>query len=494
MHVPNAVAVIIVALGLAACAPRTRALDVAPSSSKPVAGLQPLILRPCTVAGVAEQVQCGAHEVYEDRHGRSGRRISLNVVVLPARTSPAAPDPLFVLAGGPGEAATNMAAFMASEFPALREHRDVVLVDQRGTGQSNRLQCDLGSLDARLHAVMTMDVRTDAIRACRTSLEEHADLRFYTTPLAMDDLDDVRAALGYERINLYGGSYGTRAAFVYMRQHPARVRSVVMRAIAPVDMRAVLPAARHGQRALDGLIAACGGDPACARAYPRIAADLSAVLTRLGEAPIEVPVPAASANRDTIRVTRDLFAGALPFLLADPQGASIVPLLIHRAHEGDFTPFIAAVSPVATGYTRFLSLGMALSVLCAEDGAAIDAASISQETAGTFLGEHRVRNQLAACREWPRGAIPVGYYEPVASRVPVLMISGEHDPIDGLDLAERAVRLLPNAMHVIIPGGTHQPQFPGCLRDLMQEFVARGSAAGLDAACVAEIRRPPFAH
>lgn len=490
----NALTGITFALGLAACAASTEERDGPVPAKAPLTSARPLALRPCTVAGIVEEVRCGAYEVYEDRRARAGRRIALNVIVLPARQSPAAPDPLFVLAGGPGEAATNMAAFMAGEFPALREQRDIVLVDQRGTGSSNRLQCELGSLDARLHAVMTIGVSAEALRRCRSVLEQRADLRLYTTPIAMDDLDDVRAALGYERINLYGGSYGTRAAFVYMRQHPARVRSVVMRAIAPVDMRAVLPSARHGQRALDGLIAACGGDTACARAYPRIRGELSGVLAHLAESPVVVPAPAAIAGGETIRITRDLFAGALPFLLADPQGARIVPLLIQRAHAGDFAPFVVAVSPVATGYTRFLSLGMALSVLCSEDGAAIDDAAIPHETAGTFLGEHRVRNQLAACREWPRGDVPGSYYEPVVSSAPVLMISGEYDPIDGLDLAERAARLLPNARHVVIPGGAHQPQFPGCLRDVMQEFVVRGSAAGLDASCVAEIRQPPFAH
>ena len=494
MTARNAVAGISLAVGLAACAARTPQGMGASQTPPPAVTAGSLDLRPCTVAGIVGEMRCGSLEVYEDREARAGRRIALNVVVLPAHTSPAAADPLFVLAGGPGEAATNMAAFMAGEFAALRERRDVVLVDQRGTGNSNRLQCELGSLDERLHAVMTIGVSPDTLRACRAMLQRHADLRLYTTPIAMDDLDDVRAALGYGRINLYGGSYGTRAAFVYMRQHPARVRSVVMRAIAPVDMRAVLPAARHGQRALDGLIAACMGDTACTRAYPRIRDDLSDVLARLADAPVVVPAPEAIAPGETIRITRDLFAGALPFLLSDPQGTRIVPLLIHRAHAGDFAPFTAAVAPVAAGYTRFLSLGMALSVLCSEDGPAIDRATIPRETAGTFLGDHRVRNQLAACREWPRGDVPASYYEPVASGAPVLMISGEYDPIDGLDLAERAVPLLPNARHVVIPGGTHQPQFPGCLRDLVQEFVARGSAAGLDASCVAEITRPRFVH
>lgn len=453
----------------------------------------PLQLSPCQVPDVAGEARCGTFTVPEDRRSGGGRTLALKVVVLPALGSERRPDPLFVLAGGPGEAATSMSAFVASGFDRLRQHRDIVLVDQRGTGASNLLQCELGPLDARIKALTTLDIPVDVLRACRAELEKRADLRHYTTPEAMDDLDALRAALGYEQINLYGGSYGTRSAFVYIRQHPEHVRTATLRAIAPVDMKALLPAARHAQRAFDGLVADCAADAACASAYPRLAEQLAQVLERLAAKPVvlRVPNPRTGATEE-VQVTRDVFAGALPFLLADPRGASMIPLLIHSAHAGEFAPFAQVVAPMGAGYSDFLSLGMALTVLCSEDGAAIQEDAIRPETAGTFIGDVRVRNQLRACREWPRGEIPAGYYAPLRSEHPVLMISGELDPIDGLDLAQGAAVHLPNARHVIIPRGSHQPQFPGCLNGLMQDFVEAGSARELDFSCVRELRRPAF--
>ncbi|HEX3555405.1 MAG TPA: alpha/beta fold hydrolase [Thermoanaerobaculia bacterium] len=188
---------------------------------------------PCKVPGLNEEVRCASYAVWEDRAAKKGRKIGINVVILPAKGPDKAPDPLFFFGGGPGQGIAGEAPGLA-ESPA-RQKRDVVLVDQRGTGRSNPLDCELWGhpLDLRQAAGDVFPIA--AVRACKAKLEKVADLRLYTTPLAMDDVDEVRAWLGYGKVNLSGGSYGTRAAEVYLQRHPQSVRTVTLLAVAPLD-------------------------------------------------------------------------------------------------------------------------------------------------------------------------------------------------------------------------------------------------------------------
>lgn len=457
----------------------------------PAAGV---VLQPCRVPGTSADARCGTYEVFENRRTRVGRRILLNILVLPALQPEAAPDPLFYLAGGPGEAATPTAPFfLTAGWATIRQHRDIVLVDQRGTGNSNPLTCAITGVDASMRALYAIDVADRTLSLCRRELEQRADLRLYTTPLAMDDIDEVRAALGYDRINLYGGSYGTRAAFVYLRRHGQHVRSAVLRAIAPVDMKALLPQAQHLQRSLGGLIEDCAGDASCRARYPHIEQDMAAVLARLTTDPPHLQTDNPRGGQlDSVAITRDVFAGALSWMLASPEGRIAVLPLIRSAAEGDYLPFLAAAKPMAVGAMASWGLGMALTVICSEDASQITARDIATGTAGTFMGDGHVRNQIRACKQWPKGWLPPGAFVPVKSDVPILMISGQYDPIDGLDLALGAARHLPNALHVIVPHGTHQPQFPGCLLEVASRFIAQGSQRGLDVSCVQNIGAPTW--
>ena len=204
-------------------------------------------LKPCTGYDTPVDAYCGSLKVYENRATKQGRQIDLNIVVLPALRSDAAPDPLFFLAGGPGQGAAKLAKVVREIFRRVQSDRDIVLVDQRGTGKSNPLDCN--SDDDSLQAIMeTNEQVLDRLKACQAKYD--ADLTLYTTPIAMDDLDDVRAFLGYDKINVYGGSYGTRAALVYMRQHGDRVRSAILDGVAPTNMRLPLYFPRDTQRAL----------------------------------------------------------------------------------------------------------------------------------------------------------------------------------------------------------------------------------------------------
>ena len=330
-----------------------------------------LSLQPCEVPGTSEGVKqkanCGTFEVFEDRVGKSGRKIALKIVVFPATGQNKAADPLFYIPGGPGSSATEDAPFVAQDFAKIREHRDLVFVDQRGTGGSNPLDCELFN-PSDLHSYLGDYFPLDDVRQCREQLEPKANLKLYTTSIAMDDLDDVRAALGYDQINIIGGSYGTRASQVYLKLHQTRVRAVVLHGVSPTNQFMPRDFPQHTERALNGVLAECATDQACHSAFPNLNAEAKSVLERLMRGPIAVEIkPQPAGNSMPLSLSRDLAAEAIRYMLYQPGAASRIPLLLHLAAQGNFTPLGEAAifyrrQIVATG-----SNGMYLSVTCAED-------------------------------------------------------------------------------------------------------------------------------
>src|SRR5712692_9088698 len=331
-----------------------------------------LQLEPCRTPNLDESARCGNYEVFEDRAAKAGRRIALKVMVLPATGPKAAPDPVFFLAGGPGQSAVAVATAAGNKFMAeVRRERDIVLVDQRGTGGSHPLNCVLNNGPNDLRSYFFEEIfPAERLRVCRAELEKDANLALYTTPIAMDDLDEVRAALGYGRINLYGGSYGSNAAFVYLRQHPDRVRSMVVIGVAPVDYKLPLAWARGVQHAMERLFDDCAADEGCRKSVPKLREDFAAVLAQLDKGPVSFELPNPATQRmQTVRLSRASFNEHLRGLLYSPEYASVLPLLINAAAQGEFQLFGAAVLEFARtfrGLANQLATGMSLSVICAE--------------------------------------------------------------------------------------------------------------------------------
>ncbi len=288
-------------------------------------------LHPCKVPGAREEVLCGTLTVYENRETRTGRTIDLNVVVLPALEPGGAKEaPLFPLDGGPGVAATHAAGFYAGEGKKYRRRRDVVLVDQRGTGKSNGLAAPAGTKTPQ--QFLTEMYPVAYVQELRASLEPRADLTQYTTSIAMDDLNDVRAWLGYEQIDLAGLSYGTSAALVYMRQHPTRVRAAVLMGVAPTDLKMPSHHARAAQRALELLLEDCSGDSACHGAFPELRREWEELLARLEREPARVEYsPPDQSGAVTVEIGRDIFAEKLRSTMYSTAGARQIPLIIHHA-------------------------------------------------------------------------------------------------------------------------------------------------------------------
>ena len=449
-------------------------------------------LKPCRLTGIDEELLCGKVTVFENRKTRTGRTLDLNVVVLPALDQKAKAEPLFDLAGGPGAASTEAATFYAGPGKEYRRRRDVVCVDQRGTGQSNRLSIQREKTPQ--HYLREM-YPVEYVGEMRHALEQRADLTKYTTSIAMDDLDDVRAWLGYDRINLFGWSYGTRAALVYMRQHPEHVRSAILLCVAPMDLKMPLHHSEAAERAVDLLLSECEKDAVCHNAFPQIREDWKKTLAQLEKEPARVEYsPPKTHAPTTLQIERDVFAEKIRTWMYGRDKAARIPLIVHHAAEGDFASFLQEA--IAPSIPDFVADGMYLSVTCAEDVPFIDQEEAARLNASNPFGNYRVFQQTRACGMWPRGDVPPAFLQPVRSDAPVLIFSGNLDPITPPKYGEEVGRYLPNSRHVIIPEAGHGPEGlsdPGCIDRIAIEFLDKGDAQNLDVSCVDKMARPPFA-
>ena len=448
-------------------------------------------LKPCRLNGIKEELLCGKLTVFENRQTRIGRRIDLNVVLLPALDQERKAEPLFDLVGGPGSASTEAVTFYAGPGKVYRRRHDVVLVDQRGTGQSNRLSIPQEKTPQHY---LTEMYPVDYVREMRHALEQRADLTKYTTSIAMDDLDDVRAWLGYDKINLLGGSYGTQAALVYMRRHPDHLRSAILLAVAPTDLKMPLHHSESAARAMDLLLRECEQDASCHAAFPQIRDDWKNVLAQLEKQPARVEYsPTGKIAPTTVEIQRDVFAEKIRNCMYGRDKAARIPLIVHHAAEGDFSPFLQQA--IAPSIPDFIADGMYLSVTCAEDVPFINQDEAAALNANNQFGNYRVFQQARACGMWPRGEIPADFLEPVRSNAPVLIFSGNMDPVTPPKYGEEVAGYLPNSRHVIIPEAAHDVDGltdPGCIDRIAIEFLDKGDAKNLDVSCVEKMGPPPF--
>jgi len=458
-----------------------------------VAGAQTIkpALEPCTLPGVEGEVRCGSYKVFAHRRTKTGPQISLFIAVLPALEKPAEPDPLFFIAGGPGQGASSLAGFASRAFAEVRRRRDLVLVDLAGTGRSDALNCRMFPTARELVGDF---YPVPQVRACRESLSRKTDLRRYTTSILMDDLDEVRAALGYEKINIYGTSYGTRAALTYVRRHREHVRSIMLKAIAPPTMQGTMHYARDTERSLQYLFRACAADAACTRAFPNLKMELKEVLSRASQGALRglVPDPAGGAPVE-LSLSRGVVASTLLGLLQNSNSAVRLPLLIYATFSGDTRPLVDAIVEYRRGLDAGVSMGMHLSVMCTEDAPRMNPARARISDRGTALGDYRVAQLASACREWVRGEVPRDYDQPVRSDVPALLISGTLDPNTNERWGEQAARYLSNSTHVIIPNLSHGfSSINECGAKFMAEFIDQASAKGIDFTCKDRVKLPPF--
>jgi pimeloyl-ACP methyl ester carboxylesterase len=443
----------------------------------------------CSAEEGPTDAYCGGLDVFEDREARSGKTIRLNIVVLPSIGADVQPDPLVFLAGGPGQGAAQMAGLIQAAFRSVQRSRDIVLVDQRGTGKSNPLNCRSSGESLR-ELAESDEAALERLKACLAKLP--GDPRLYTTTIAMDDQDDVREFLGYDRVNLYGGSYGTRAALVYLKRHPEHVRAVVLDGVAPTDMSLPVFAARDAQRSLDKMLVDCERDPACEAAYPGLGERVRALFARLErERPVVRLVHPRTGIAEDVQIRASLVAGMIFGALYSPLTSSVLPSLLERAEHDEFQGLLA-LAFIAEGTVDNMSLGMQLSVLCSEDSPRYTSGDLQREAAGTVFGAGLMMGQARACEFWPKGRVDASYYEPVQSEVPTLVLSGDLDPVTPPTWGQAVTKHLSNVRHYTMPGTGHGVMATACGNRLITQFIEQGSVEKLRDTCIGNVKRPGF--
>ncbi|HEX5872899.1 MAG TPA: alpha/beta hydrolase, partial [Longimicrobium sp.] len=348
---------------------------------------------PAFVAGpcppnAAEGARCGTVAVPENRDN-PGRMLALNVVVLPARSAAPARHAIAVFGGGPGQAATDM-GWLSEKLAELRGDRDMLFVDQRGTGRSHPLQCQLRD-PADPQSFLGDFLPPDRTARCLEELSRDADLTRYGYIELAHDTEAVRNALGYEQLDLWGGSYGTRAAQVYMRTYPRSVRSAVLEGVVPAEYVQPRTYAQSTEAALNGVAEDCRADAACAATFPDFLGEVRAVAERLARTPGtgEIVDPESGA-RLRLTLTRSTFADVIRRMLYDVGTAGQIPYLVHRAYGGDYRPALRFALQDRRGYQRALYWGLSLAITCTEDVPFVDVQAAARDNGRTLLGDWRV--------------------------------------------------------------------------------------------------------
>jgi len=432
--------------------------------------------------------RCGSLSVPEDPDQPDGPRIELRLAVVAALARTPAPDPVVFIAGGPGQSALDNFPSLAGAFGAIRRERDIVLVDQRGTGGSNLLECAEGDVADGARSI------AEQVDACVASLP--GDPRFYTTSVAVRDLDAVREALGYPTWNLYGISYGTRVAQHYLRRYPERTRAVIIDGVVPPTLPLGPRISLDAQAALELVFERCAADPACDARFPGLDFSFDALRAELAARPQEVHFPdPLNATPTTIMLDAEAFANAVHLLSYMPETVSLLPLLIHTAEvDGDLAPLAAQAQMVTTDLASQIATGMHSTVVCTEDTPryADDPGAHSELMTHTYLGAMQFEVLVEICDAWPAGVIDPDFGDELVSAIPVLLLSGEADPVTPPSNAELAAATLSRSRQLTGAGQGHGIAVRGCVSSLMATFLTDLDPEGLDASCMERMRPTPF--
>ena len=482
-----------IALALALCGAPVGAPFAGPAAGAQGPGIafaRCQLVHPAGIATVA--ADCGRLSVPEDPARPAGRRIELFVARVPAISARKADDPLFVLAGGPGAAASEFYAGVAPAFARVHRDRDIILVDQRGTGRSNSLRCAFDD-EAMLEAGDTEIAA--ATRRCLAEIGAHADPRFYTTSLAVRDLDAVRRALGYARINLYGVSYGTRVAQQYVRHHGAAVRGVVLDGVVPPERVLGPDIAIDAEAALSAVLARCAGNSDCRAAFGDPTVHYRGLRAQLAAEPAGVLIAAPrTGERVALEFGASHLATVLHLSTYSAEQAALLPLALYEAHmHRNFVPLAGAYLQMTDTLAGQMAYGMHHSVVCTEDAPWFERTPVDRAAlAATYIGALQLDGLTALCREWPRGIIDADLHAPLASDVPALLLSGSADPVTPARDGARAAAGFRHALHVVVEGMGHGQIGAPCVDRLIADFLRAGATTQLDRSCVARVRPMPF--
>lgn len=463
-------------------------LSAAATPTAAAMGEAQIKLEACTIGNA--QARCGTHRVYENRSTRAGRQIDLKIVVLPATGDQVEPDPLFYFTGGPGGAATDSAPMFKTEFAELNKTRDIVLIDQRGTGGSNLLRCPKPD---KPFAVSDTAAFSAYVEACLKGLD--GDPRRYTTRAYVDDVNEVRQALGYDQINISGGSYGGTVVQVYVQQHPQTVRTAIINNSTLIDYPIFEHIADSSQRALDLVFERCAKDPQCHAAFPDPKADLEAALAQVAKQPVETNVW-DPANSQPISVTTEVLAGVVHEMLMGANTAAQLPRLVHRiASKSDWDAVAQLhVDRILPQQRAATGLVMYAVIRCSEPWAVSRPDEVVRNSQDSYAGRGAVaqaESVAQTCTLMP-GVEPAALYGPTQkSNVPVLVLNAGEDPQNPPQNVAKTAEVYPNSKVLFEPYRGHYTVNWVCLAKVYKEFIDLGNVQDLKADCLGKVR--PYA-
>lgn len=455
-----------------------------------------LAFKSCSLSvprGPSVEAWCATVEVPENHDAPNGRHIELAIALVTAEGQ-SEPDPIVMIAGGPGQSALESYPLMHGAFADARRSRNVLLVDARGTGKSHPLMCK--DVEGRSAVTEGEEESPAAARAfaerCRDELSKTSDLRYYATGDHIRDLDLVRQKLGIDALNLMGVSYGTRVAQQYAKRYPEHTRTVTLDSVVPNSLVLGQEHARNLDAALKLQFARCREDAACAKNLGDPAAKLEALRARLRAGDL-APVRYRDAATGEWRSETPAY-GHLALLLRlysyQPEIASMLPLIVHDASEGHYESLLAQARSLYSNVSESIMHGMQLSVVCTEDGELAE----NLADADTVMGVDFVNFARAQCEVWPKGERAADFREPLTGDLPVLAMSGELDPVTPPRYGDEAVRAAPNGRHLVLPGQGHSVLGTGCMPKLFAQFLENAAAKSLDASCLERLSAtPPFA-
>jgi pimeloyl-ACP methyl ester carboxylesterase len=439
------------------------------------------------VPGVKRIVRCGAIEVLENPDRLGSSKLEIHFAVIPAANGHALPDPIVPLLGGPGEAAIETGQIFVERLGPMLDDRDLLLVDQRGTGQSGALQCHLYSPDDPAESLQNL-FPPARVESCAKALATHADLTQYSYRRFAHDLEKIRRTLGYGPLNLFAGSYGTRAAQVFVRAYPSSVRTIYLGSVVPVDIAMPLPFAKAAQLTLDRTFVACEAEAACHSAFPHVRDEFSQIMDGLSSRRVFVKVP---GHQGMVALSQGRVAEWFRSLLYRPSSAARLPWLIDRASRGDWDLIVKGILEDQRGADDDLSFGLFLSITCSDDLPFVRQTEVAEETRNTFLGVWRLQQQEAACKLWPHSVTPAIDRKPIHTKIPTMFVAGDSDGGTPLWFTEHTTPGFQNRVVVIMSNRGHTEWAP-CTETLYQRFLTQGSVLGIDAAACTHLSRPPF--
>ena len=441
-------------------------------------------------SGATVQAWCTTFDVPENRDDPHSRHIGLKLAIARSEAQVPQPDMAVLLAGGPGEAATESWVVEAPAFEEVRKHHDIVLLDQRGTGGSNPLSCKEAE-EKSDESTITLDldkVRKD-VAACLNEVKQKADPRYYTTTIAAQDLEDVRKALGSPQLDLIGVSYGTRMAQQYLKHYPDSVRSVVLDSAVPNQVVLGEDFATNLDDALKKDFGACTAVTECKQRFGDSMQTLYQLRDALRANPHTVSFRDPQTYETVVRPLSEFSLASVVRMFAyQPETAALLPLSINAAAHGDVGPLLGQAKLLNGDLSGDMNNGMSMSVICSEDA---DLLQPRPEDQHTILGNHLIDALKAQCEVWPHGARPADFHAPLRSDKPILILSGQFDPVTPPRYGEQILPGLANGRQLVFKGQGHSLLARGCMPQLLGKFIDKPDPKHLDASCLDKLGDTP---